>query len=220
MGDNGPVTDEDDADDEDDELSAWLTLPMARALRQAVRVVAGGLQEDMRPLARPDALLEEAPPYLPPGYPYDRDVLTRFLYCLVTVSAKLDAWMRKTTAGEGGEVCCACLAEELMLYAVAREAELLLADDWELLGCAPEDAAEADWGAFHDLAFEDADFEMLFQSGGSDAVADAAVAVLPGHTSMALRDWFAPFNPTRGVSPLCWDGDLPDALFEQDPSKN
>jgi hypothetical protein len=37
---------------------------------------------------------------------------------------------------------------------------------------------------------------------------------------MAFRDWFKPFNPTRGVSPLCWDGSFLDVITGQDPDRN
>jgi len=211
---------EDPADGADEEFF-WFTVPMARAVGAAVRSLEGMLEATYARLGAGEVdPLPGNPMFLPVGYPYTREVIRKFLYCLVTVSARLDGWQRQWAKGEDAEVGCASVAEELMLHAIGREAESLLEDDPEQIGCTEEDVKDADWSTFHSLAFEDADFCVLFESGGKDVVVDKGTADYFGISSMSFDDWFKPFGEARGVSPLCWEGSLPHALYDQDPELN
>lgn len=212
----------DDEDEDGEEPWHWFTVPMSLALTEAVGFLEVRFHDACEAFSVEDGApdLEDFVLYLPSGYPYTPRVLQRIFFCLITVSARLEPLKRKWAQGRVGEVGCACLAEELMLRAIGLEAERLLADEWELLGVGPDDANEAKWWVFHDVAFEDADFEVLFESEGDNRVAAAKLDGLPGVTSMHFRDWFRPFSPKRGVSPLCWDGSVPHASFDTDPGLN
>ena len=101
------------------------------------------------------------PEYLPRKHlsRYNLALAERFLVCVPTVAWKLR---------EPGVQWLACTAEELALRAIIEEARTLLLADSEL------GKAEADFNSFESVAFEDWDFEMLFDpayDGVEDSVA-------------------------------------------------
>ena len=129
--------------------------------------------------------------HLPPRYRarYDRV----FHRKLVASAAKVGFELTNPCGGYP-----ACTAEELLLYAVLREWQLLL--DVTDLG--------AGWAdALAEYLFEDLDFEHLF-SDEMDGVEDDPLA---GKTSgldiRPFRDWFVPFNPDSLVHPYAVDLD-------------
>jgi len=206
---------------ESGESEPWFSVAMAIALSDAVSHLEARFREAMRVLeVDPLVDLGDFLLYLPEGYPYTLNVLRRLYFCLVTVSARLEPWKRQWARGLDATVGCSCLAEELMLRAIGLEAERVLEDESAAEGPDSSPVERAEWHAFHALAFEDADFEVLFESGGNNVLALAALKGFPGTLSMPWRDWFRPFNPGRGVSPLCWDGSLPHAPFGSSPNSN
>jgi hypothetical protein len=112
--------------------------------------------------------------YLPPTYlpRYTPQFAKQFLTCILTVAWKL---------GAPGDYALACVAEELALAALIERATTLL----------EEQDREADFSALEESAFEDRDFELLFEPH-LDGIENTAA----GHTMANLRfdEWFTPFR--------------------------
>lgn len=152
-----------------------------QALRTAATMVADELFEDVRELASGARTLEDsnAWTYLPPKYRprYTPLFVQQFLVCVVVVGWKL--------FDEQQEHRLDCLAEELALNAILTCAEGVV----EI-----EEGDPVDFGYVVDMAYEDADFEALFDAS-RDGVEDTHVGrdVL-GMTHLKFNEWFRPFN--------------------------
>jgi hypothetical protein len=88
--------------------------------------------------------------------------------------------------GQPGEVTLSCVAEELALWALMKQAEVQL-------GIADEDSDPNAWSDFREVAFEDEDFLWLYSPEldgieGSDWARERAVA------DLKLSEWFKPFS--------------------------
>jgi hypothetical protein len=92
----------------------------------------------------------------------------------------------------------ACAAEELLLYAVLREWQLLL--DITDLGAGWADALAG-------YLFEDLDFEHLFSEEMDGVEDDPLAGKTSGLDIRPFRDWFVPFNPDSLVHPYAVDLD-------------
>ena len=115
--------------------------------------------------------------YLPERYAarYSPQFIKQFALCLFTVAWKLaqPAWIRP-----------ACVAEELALRALIREAEAVLEQ---------EGRRPFDFGDFEDEAFDDLDFEYLF-TPATDGIDRSPAGAWLGMGSLAFDDWFTPFG--------------------------
>ncbi len=106
---------------------------------------------------------------------YNSAFFKRFAVCLVVVGQKL---------AERRWPGLSCVAEELALRALIEEAESALE-----MGGLPD----FDFGYFEDEAFEDLDFEYMFQ-GHLDGIDRSEVAARLSMGSLAFEDWFRPFG--------------------------
>jgi hypothetical protein len=88
---------------------------------------------------------------------------------------------------------------ELALHAIVSEAEALILADPEM-----DDAAAANFNEFRATAFEDSDYEMLFDGAG-DGIEDSTD---PKSYVVNLRfsDWFKPFNDESVIHPFLDQG--------------
>ena len=127
--------------------------------------------------------------YLPSRYlpRYTPLFAKQFLVCLMTVAWKLRA---------PGSHRLACLAEELALGALIKAAE-------EILG---ERGERADFAAFMDTAFEDADFELLF-APALDGIEESQIGRDLGVGSLKFEEWFSPFRADEPVHPYVEDAE-------------
>jgi hypothetical protein len=93
-----------------------------------------------------------------------------------------------------------CVAEELALHALIREAITRL----EMHDRDSDDAA---WGAFRDLAFEDEDFLYLFDPAFDGIENDPEAIEHLSLVGLPFSEWFKPFSAREsGVPhPLCLD---------------
>lgn len=154
-----------------------------KALRDAAVVLVDHLQEDVEALMDGGAFEGTfVMSYLPAKYlpSYDLAFLRRFSVCVVVVGWKL--------FDPAHEHRLACTAEELALHAILRCAEGLL-----------EGAEEepVDFGYLEDMAFEDMDFETLFDPS-LDGIEDTPSGKFLRMTNLKLREWFLPFSAERG----------------------
>jgi hypothetical protein len=119
---------------------------------------------------------------LPPCYRghYDTEFVRRFAACFSAVAGKLYSPDRESLA---------CVAEELGLYVLLEEAEALL----------EKDGTEAAFSDF-DMAFEDMDFEWLYDPA-FDGIEDSEAVRELRMVNLALSDWFKPFRPDDPVHP-------------------
>jgi hypothetical protein len=92
-----------------------------------------------------------------------------------------------------GDATLACVAEELALFALIRQAQVLL----ELR---ESDSDEDAWGDFRDRIFEDEDFLFLFnpEFDGIEATEWARQHAVVG---LKFSEWFQPFDPTSHGAP-------------------
>jgi hypothetical protein len=100
---------------------------------------------------------------------------------------------------QSGDLTLACVAEELALFALIRQAQVLL----ELR---EEESDEQAWSDFRDLAFEDEDFLFLFNAE-LDGIEETEWARQHAVFGLKFNEWFTPFDPpTHGAPhPLCLD---------------
>lgn len=163
------------------------------ALINAVDILVDQFLEDVNSLSEvipgvppPDIKDTSISAFLPERYVhrYDGMFAKKFLICLIVVSWKLRSNDAHTLA---------CTAEELALYALLREARGLLEDS----------GTEVDFGAFEDLAFEDMDFELLFDPAW-DGIEDYGNELTGGQArlvNLRFDDWFRPFREEVPVHP-------------------
>ena len=175
-----------------------LTPVQREALYRAARQLTDLFLDDLRKLARREVAFADTDmaEYLPRKHlgRYNLSFAERFLVCILTVVWKLR---------EPGMHWLACTAEELALRAIIEEARTLVLADPGL------DEAEADFGSFESVAFEDWDFEMLFDPA-YDGVEDASD---PREDVVNLRfeEWFEPFND-RVIHPYLDEGQSDKSL--------
>jgi len=84
----------------------------------------------------------------------------------------------------------ACVAEELALYAIINQAQV----DLDLRGL------EADLDAVYEEAFQDTDFEFLFDPK-FDGIEESEMDEFSGMTNLRFEDWFTPFANVPYVHP-------------------
>ena len=121
--------------------------------------------------------------YLPPQFRQNYTALLakKLLVCVVVVAWKLeqpDGWL------------LACVGEHLALRALIERAE----DELELQG------KEANYSSFWDLAFEDADTEMLFDPAW-DGIEDSEIGDQLAVRNLAVEHWFDPLFDIAPVHP-------------------
>jgi len=129
---------------------------------------------------------------------YDVEFARSFLVCTLTVALKLRA---------PGEHRLACTAEELALHAIVNEAEALILADPEM-----DDDAAANFNEFRATAFEDWDYEMLFDAAadGIEDSTDPKADVV----NLRFNDWFKPFNDESIIHPFLDEGQSDTSLIE------
>ncbi|MGW7088639.1 hypothetical protein ACWGH2_34750 [Streptomyces sp. NPDC054871] len=135
---------------------------------------------------RPLWLLDELPPRH--ALQYDARFARRFLVTAVALTTRLT---------EGSFKDLSCVAEELTLRLLLREAEVTL----ETFGLLDEGASAA-LECFTDRVYEDMDHELLYDDS------------LDGIAPMGISSWFTPFNEGRYVHPYA--ADEPDSDPEPD----
>lgn len=165
------------------------------ALREAVVVLNDELQMDIGALLAGGEFQDTfVSTYLPDKYlpSYDLGFLRRFLVCVVVVGWKL--------FDPAHEHRLACTAEELALNAILRRAEAVLEFNEE---------EPADFSLVEDDAFEDMDFQMLFDLS-LDGIEDSPSGKYLRMVNLKLKEWFLPFNARRGdvvhpyADPAAW----------------
>jgi hypothetical protein len=92
-----------------------------------------------------------------------------------------------------GHVTLACAAEELALYALIRQAQVLL-------DLREEENDEQAWSDFRDLAFEDEDFLFLFNPE-LDGIEETEWAREHAVVGLKFSEWFRPFDPASHGAP-------------------
>jgi len=130
--------------------------------------------------------------YLPPKYlsRYTPQFAKRFLTCLLTVAWKLWA---------PGIHHLACVGEELALAAIIDRARYVLEDE----------GIEPDFSGLAECAFEDKDFEWLFEPE-LDGIEDTSMGRMLAIANLHFDEWFKPFRETNPVHPYV-AGSLPTA---------
>jgi hypothetical protein len=95
--------------------------------------------------------------------------------------------------GQPGDVVLACVAEELALSALIRQAQVLL-------DLREHESDEQAWSDFRELVFEDEDFLVLFNPE-LDGIEETEWA--RQHAALGLRfsEWFQPFDPASHGAP-------------------
>jgi len=141
-------------------------------------------EADREPLGLPRFVDEHLPSRL--RHRYDSSFLRKLLAMAAKVGQDLAADEFSYPA---------CTAEELVLWAIVREWEVLL----DLTGLGPA------WSTLSEYLFEDLDFEYLFDTD-MDGVEDDPLAHKTSNIEVRpLADWFAPFNPGSRVHPYAVD---------------
>ena len=170
-------------------LSRLINQDHRKALHAAVQILTDRFSEDL-------ALLDESEDFSQTSMEsflprknlrrYGPGFARRFFVCMIVVGGKLFSKKRE-------ELCC--VAEELALNAIIEQAESVL----EMMG-----GKEADYSALIDSAFQDLDFEILFNDelDGFEAT-EAAKQMGVGY--LRFDDWFTQFKNTGPVHPYCQD---------------
>lgn len=159
-----------------------------RALGEAAVMVLDQYLEDLVNLGRGESFdqtaLADALPrkYLPR---YDLLFAKAFVICASTVAWKLQS---------PDEHELACVAEELALNAIAGQAQALL----ETRG------QPVDLGDVYEEAFQDADFEFLFDAR-FDGIEESELAEHLRMANLRFEDWFTPFANVPYVHPYIAD---------------
>ena len=167
-------------------LSRLIDAEHGEALHAAVQILTDRFLEDL-------ALLEESEDFSQTSMEgflprknlrrYGPGFARRFFVCMVIVGGKLFSKKRE-------ELCC--VAEELALNAIIEQAESVL----------EMDGTEADYSVLVDSAFQDLDFELMFQDE-LDGFEDTEAAKQMGVGFLRFEDWFAQFKNTGPVHPYC-----------------
>jgi hypothetical protein len=92
-----------------------------------------------------------------------------------------------------GEVALACVAEELALFALIRQAQVLL-------DLRERETDEQAWSDFRDLVFEDEDFLFLFNPE-FDGIEETEWAREHAVVGLKFSEWFRPFEPASHGAP-------------------
>lgn len=129
---------------------------------------------------------------LPPRYAlrYDAQFARRFLVTAIAMTTRLT---------EGSFRQLSCVAEELALRLLLREAEVTL-DTFGLL----DEGVSAALECFADRVYEDMDHELLYDDS-MDGIDESEAGEALGITSMGIASWFTPFNKDRYVHPYAAD---------------
>ena len=128
--------------------------------------------------------------FLPSKYSllYTELFLKRFFATLLTVGYKL-------AQSDPPVPLLSCTAEELALHILIEEASELLEQD----GVKPQ------FGMFEEEAFQDADFEYLYDMR-LDGVEDSEIGAEMGIGLLHFDEWFEPFlNASTTVHPYSWE---------------
>ncbi|MFF1694656.1 hypothetical protein ACFVXC_13650 [Streptomyces sp. NPDC058257] len=155
---------------------------------------------------RPMWLLDELPPRY--ALQYDARFARRFLVTAIALTTRL-------TVGSFKEL--SCVAEELVLKLLLREAEVTL----ETFGLLDEGVSAA-LDRFADLVYEDMDHELLYDDS-MDGVDESEVGAALGIAPMGITSWFTPFDKGRYVHPYAADdpeldpGSNPELAPDPDP---
>ncbi|MFE6158615.1 hypothetical protein ACFQ7F_06825 [Streptomyces sp. NPDC056486] len=147
---------------------------------------------------RPMWLLDDLPPRY--ALQYDARFARRFLVTAVALTTRLT---------EGSFKRLSCVAEELVLKLLLREAEVTL----ETFGLLDEGVSSA-LECFAVLVYEDMDHEWLYDDS-MDGVDESEVGAALGIAPMGISSWFTPFNEDRYVHPYA--ADEPDPELDSDP---
>ena len=91
------------------------------------------------------------------------------------------------------EVTLACVAEELALFALIRQAQVLL-------DLRESESDEQAWSDFRDLVFEDEDFLFLFNPE-FDGIEETEWARQHAVVGLKFSEWLRPFDPASPGSP-------------------
>jgi len=119
-------------------------------------------------------------------YHYTPLFLKRFYATLLTVGYKL-------ALPEQSDTLLACTAEEFALHILIEKASSIL----------EMDEIEADFGYFEDVAYQDLDFELLYDPD-IDGIEDSETAFELGFGNLHFSEWFKPFdNASTPVHPIC-----------------
>lgn len=161
--------------------------------RQALHAAVVLLIDDAFESLRVDGSLEESSiaSYLPPRFRHRYTELTfrGLLVALIEVGGRL----ARTDTPQ-----LRCLAEVLALHIVVEHADVWFESQGHPL---------PSWGDYEDLAFEDADFELLYQpewDGIEDPPSEVARSL--GMVNLHPDDWFSPFRQDEPVHPYLADG--------------
>lgn len=165
-----------------------LTDVQREALKEAAIVLTDECLHDPGPW-----LIDDLPPRFNPFY--TGQFMNAFAVCVIVVAWKLFADEHHMLAS---------VAEELALNALINHAKVQM----ELHDQHPGE----EWGAYMDTAFEDLDFEMLWEDD-LDGVEVTEIGQQAGVVNLSLRDWFKPFNRRGGVHPFVAEFE-PGALKE------
>jgi len=124
--------------------------------------------------------------YLPSRYEqyYDGRFARDWMTTVAVVGWKL---------AQRGEVTLACVAEELALFALIRQARVLL-------DLGERESDEQAWSDFRDLVFEDEDFLFLFNPE-LDGIEETEWAHQHAVVGLKFNEWFQPFDPTSHGAP-------------------
>ncbi|MGW5864645.1 hypothetical protein ACWFRJ_21005 [Streptomyces sp. NPDC055239] len=137
---------------------------------------------------RPMWLLDELPPRY--ALQYDARFARRFLVTAIALTTRLTVGSFKNLS---------CVAEELVLKLLLREAEVTL----ETFGLLDEGVSAA-LERFADLVYEDMDHELLYDDS-MDGVDESEVGAALGIAPMGITSWFTPFDEDRYVHPYAAD---------------
>ncbi|MGW7069911.1 hypothetical protein ACWGII_12285 [Streptomyces sp. NPDC054855] len=138
-------------------------------------------------------LLDELPPRY--ALQYDARFARRFLVTAISLTTRLT---------EGSFRQLSCVAEELALRLLLREAEVTL-DTFGLLDEGVSSALEY----FAELVYEDMDHEWLYDDA-TDGIDESEAGEALGITPMGITTWFTPFNKDRYVHPYTADEPEPE----------
>jgi hypothetical protein len=174
------------------------------ALHEAADSLAESFFQDVQDLGFTDHTFEETEmvSYLPRKYlpRYDDAFAKAFLTCLLVVAWKIVA---------PGKHRLASVGEELALYAIERHAHALYEE---------KHGEEPDFSSFDDVAYEDVDFQFLFQPA-FDGIEEGVTAEVGRIVNLTFDDWFKSFRDDNPAHPFAQNssargGDEPDEPAE------
>jgi hypothetical protein len=186
------VEDSTDADPGVEGPPAKLRRPPAKEVGKLpayAAVYADVLPESHREALRGAAITYAETPigyYLPSRYEHYYD--GRFARAWATTVA-LVGWK----LAQPGDVTLACVAEELALYVLIRQAQVLL----DLREAENDEQA---WSDFQDRLFEDEDFLFLFNPE-LDGIEETEWAREHAVVGLKFSEWFQPFDPASHGAP-------------------